>query len=66
MNESPFLLLFDLKPKEKVKLSNHWHLEFPSHEITKIFAHFEISRSKDNIININLTNEKLFADYLCE
>jgi hypothetical protein len=66
MNESPFLQLLDFKPKEEVELSDHRHLEFPSHEFTKILAHFEISRAKDNIMNINLTNEEFFVDYLCE
>jgi hypothetical protein len=66
MDESPFLQLLVLKSKEEVELFDHGHLEFPSHEFTKILAHFEISRAKDTIINIYLTNEEFFVDYLCE
>ena len=38
MDESPFLQLLDLKPKEEVELTDHGHLEFPSHHVSKFFA----------------------------
>ena len=38
MDEGSFLQLLDLKTKEEVELTDHRHLEFPSHHVSKFFA----------------------------
>ena len=43
MDEGSFLQLLDLKPKEKVELTDHGHLEFSSHHIPKFFAKSGVS-----------------------
>ena len=43
MDESPFLQLLDLKPKEEIELTDHGHLKFPSHYFSKFFAKSGVS-----------------------
>src|SRR6185295_14645701 len=62
--ESPFLHLLDLKTKEELQFTHHEHLESFGHNPTKLFTKFFISRTKDNVININLTNEEIFIYFL--
>ena len=61
--ESPFLYLLDLKTKEELQFTHHGHLESLDRDPTKLFIKLFISRNKDNVININLTNKKIFTTF---
>jgi hypothetical protein len=50
---------FDLKTKEELQFTHHRHLKPLGHDPTKLFTKLIISRTKDNIININLTNKDI-------
>jgi hypothetical protein len=43
IDEYLFLQLLDLKTKEEVELTDHGHLEFPSHHFSKFFAKSGVS-----------------------
>ena len=43
MDEGSFLQLLNLKTKEEVELTDHGHLEFPSHHFSKFFAKSGVS-----------------------
>jgi hypothetical protein len=64
--ESPFLHLLDLKSKEELQFTHHRHLKSLGHDPTKLFTKFIISRTKDNIININLAYKDIFSISLNE
>jgi hypothetical protein len=64
--ESLFLHLPDLKPKEELQFTHRRHLKSLGHDPTKLFTKFIISRTKDNIININLANKNIFSICLNE
>jgi hypothetical protein len=64
--ESPFLHLLDLKSKKELQFSHHRHLKPLVHDSTKFFTKFIISRPKNDIIDINLTNENIFSVSLYE
>ena len=49
----------NLQSKEVIQLSNHAHLELGLHEFGKIVSKFILCRPKDNIINIDLSNNQL-------
>src|SRR5512142_3514250 len=65
-HERPILELLDLKSKEKAQLSNHGHLKFPRHHITKFLAKYLISRTEYDVININLTHKEIITNDFCE
>jgi hypothetical protein len=64
--ESPFLHLLDLKTKEELQFTHHGHIKPLGHDPTKLFTKFIISRTKYNIININLANKDTFSISLNE
>jgi hypothetical protein len=53
--------LLDLKTKEELQFTHHGHLKPVGHDSTKLFTKFIVSRPKDYIININLTNKDIFS-----
>src|SRR6185312_17541820 len=62
--ESSFLQLLDLKTKEELQFTHHGHLKSLGHDPTKLFTKLFISRTKDNVININLTHEEIYIYFL--
>src|SRR6185312_3097426 len=62
--ESPFVHLLDLKTNEEFQFTHHGHLESLGHDSTKLFTKLFISRTKDNVININLTYKEIFIYFL--
>ena len=52
-------MLTNLQAKEMSKLSNHAHLELALHEFWEIMSKFILSQTKDDIINIDLSNYQL-------
>jgi hypothetical protein len=64
--ESLFLHLLDLKPNEELQFTHHRHLKSLGHDLTKLFTKFITSRTKDNIININLEYKYILSISLNE
>ena len=61
-----FLELLDLKSKKETQFTDHRHFKFPRHHVTKFLTKTWVSRTKDNIININLTNKQVFLNRFSE
>src|ERR1041385_8676674 len=59
-DESPILLLTDLKPEKELQFTHHRHFIFLRHHTSKFFANIRVSTDKYNIIDINLTHKKIF------
>src|ERR1041385_241639 len=62
-DESPILLLTDLKPEKELQFTHHRHFIFLRHHTSKFFANIRVSTTKNNIIDINLTHKKII--FLC-
>src|ERR1041385_6874816 len=58
-DESPILLLTDLKPEKELQFTHHRHFIFLRHHTSKFFADIRVSTAKNNIIDINLTHKKI-------
>src|ERR1041385_1354986 len=58
-DESPILLLTDLKPEKELKFTHHRHFIFLRHHTRKFFFDIRDSTAKNNIIDINLTHKKI-------
>jgi hypothetical protein len=58
--------LLDLKTKKEVELSHHRHLKPISHDLAKLITKGLISRTKDNVININLAYKDIIINPSCE
>ena len=54
-------MLTNLQPKEVSQLSNHAHLELGLHELWETMSKFILRPSKDDVINIDLSNYQLTA-----
>src|SRR3954466_13880151 len=65
-NESPILLLTDLKPEKELQFTHHRHIIFLRHHTSKFFADIRVSTAKNNIIDINLTHKKIIFVYTSE
>jgi hypothetical protein len=65
-DEGAFLELLDLKSKEVLQLPHHRHLEFLYHDPTKLFTSLLVSRTKYNIININLAYKQVLCKSFSE
>ena len=46
----------NLQPKEVIQLSNHAYLKLGLHELWETISKFILSWSKDDVINIDLSN----------
>src|SRR3954469_12747520 len=64
VDESPFPQLLYFKPKEKLQLPHHGHLEAIGHELGKILIKSFVNRPKDNIIHIDLAYEQVASNFL--
>src|ERR1041385_2120555 len=62
-DESPILLLTDLKAEKELHFTHHRHFIFLRHHTSKFFANIRVSTAKYNIIDINLTHKKII--FLC-
>src|ERR1041384_310452 len=58
-DESPILLLTDLKPEKELQFTHHRHFIFLRHHTSKFFASIRVSTAKYNIIDINLTHKNI-------
>ena len=66
VDEGAFLCLLDLKAKEVLQLTHHRHLKHVRHQLSKLLIKIFVSRTKDNVINIELTYEQLPINSLGE
>jgi hypothetical protein len=64
--EHAIFQLIDLKIKKEVELSHHRHLKPSSHDLTKLIIKGLISRTKNNIININLAYKDIIINHSYE
>jgi hypothetical protein len=65
-DEGALLELLDLKSKAILQLPHHRHFEFLYHDPTKLFTRGLISRTKNDIININLAYKQVFSNSFSE
>src|SRR6185295_4739823 len=65
-HKGAFLELLDLKSKKETQFTNHGHLKFPGHHFTKFLTKTWVSCTKDNIINIDLTNKQILTNCFSE
>jgi hypothetical protein len=55
--------LLDLKIKEVTKLSNHGHLKFICHHLSKLITIILIGSSEYDIINIDLQHKQVLSNF---
>jgi hypothetical protein len=65
-DESVVHELLHLESKEVGQLTHHRHFELLCHHPAKLLTRLLISRTKYDVININLANKKIIVASLCE
>src|SRR6266536_319889 len=55
-NKGTFLSLLDLQTKKEFEFTHHRHLKLLRHSPSKLFTKMRVSRTKYDIININLAH----------